>query len=132
MAEGAATFGLDYEGQPLLKFTDMESTYPRYPTVAEAEEGLTEEELDSWIDLRPYMNATPYTVHARAPLMRAYRLVRSLGLRHLVVVNDAHDFVGLLTRSELLESNLESCLGRKRMRERAAEDAAAAAAELDD
>jgi len=113
VSRGAELYGLDYEGLPLLPWSEMERTYPRYPTVGEARRGLGERDLESWLDLRPYMNATPFTVHARAPLMRAYRLFRSMGLRHLIVVNDAHDVVGMLTRKDLLQSHLEACLRRK-------------------
>ncbi|KAA0157273.1 hypothetical protein FNF29_00625 [Cafeteria roenbergensis] len=113
-AAGAAMFGLDYEGQPLLPWSAMERGYPRYPTAEEARAGLSEEDLSCWLDLRPYMNATPYTVHARAPLMRGYRLFRSMGLRHLIAVNDAHDVVGILTRRDLLEEHLHNCLERRR------------------
>jgi chloride channel 7 len=108
-----AVFGLDFEGQPLLTWEDMESSYPRYPTLSEARANLEEGDTELWLDLRPYMNPTPFTVHARAPLLRAYRLFRSLGLRHLVVVNDCHDVVGILTRKDLIDSNLRACLQRK-------------------
>lgn len=36
------------------------------------------------MDLTPYMNATPHTVQDQTPVPRAFRLFRSLGLRHLV------------------------------------------------
>ncbi len=67
-----------------------------------------------FVDLRPYMNATPFTVHVHAPLDRAYRLFRGHGLRHLVVVNDSGDAVGIITRSDLLPAVLEAAYMRKR------------------
>jgi hypothetical protein len=42
-----------------------------------------------WIDLRPYINAHINTVLTDAPIARAYRLFRTLGLRQLVVVSTA-------------------------------------------
>lgn len=115
--ESAALYGLDFEGKPLLGWSDFEMRYPRYPTAWEARRSVSETELDQWLDIRPYMNTTPFTVHARAPLMRAYRLYRSMGLRHLVVVNDAFDAVGILTRADLLPENLHDCLRRRLHRE---------------
>ena len=41
---------------------------------------------ECWLDLRPYMNRTIHTVNAEAPIGRAFRLFRTLGLRQLVVV----------------------------------------------
>jgi chloride channel 7 len=37
------------------------------------------------MDLRPFMQRNPFVVHADASLSRAYRLFRTMGLRHLFV-----------------------------------------------
>ena len=46
---------------------------------------LTEEELESMMDLRPFMQRNPFVVQADANLSRTYRLFRTMGLRHLFV-----------------------------------------------
>ena len=69
------------------------------------------------MDLRPYINPTPYTVHAQASVERAYSLFRGLGLRHLSVINDCHDCIGIITRHNLVEEYLEEVLEEK-MRDR--------------
>jgi chloride channel 7 len=46
---------------------------------------LTEEELESMMDLRPFMQRNPFVVQADANLSRTYRLFRTMGLRHLLV-----------------------------------------------
>lgn len=69
-----------------------------------------------WIDLRPYMNPTPFTVHLHAPLDRAFRLFRQHGLRHLVVINDCHDVVGIISRADLLPDVLETRLKQRTVR----------------
>lgn len=43
------------------------------------------------IDLRPFMNPSPYTLPHRASLPRLFRLFRALGLRHLPIVNDVNE-----------------------------------------
>eukprot|EP01061_Rhynchopus_euleeides_P018318 TRINITY_DN30277_c0_g1_i1.p1 TRINITY_DN30277_c0_g1~~TRINITY_DN30277_c0_g1_i1.p1 ORF type:complete len:788 (+),score=318.74 TRINITY_DN30277_c0_g1_i1:64-2364(+) len=53
------------------------------------------------LDLRNYMNLSPFFVLESAPLKQAYRLFRFLGLRQLCVVNQAHQAVGILTRTNL-------------------------------
>jgi hypothetical protein len=58
------------------------------------------------MDLRPYINRTVYTVNRLAPVARAFRLFRTLGLRHLIAVNDFGDCVGILTRAELVEDHV--------------------------
>lgn len=93
--------GFDFEGRPLLSWHDIEGPYPRFPQAKDLAKTLTAEDLKQFADLRPYMNATPYTIHVRAPITRAYKLFRSIGLRHLVVVNDCGDAVGMLTRKDL-------------------------------
>ena len=46
---------------------------------------LSGPELEMLIDLRPFMQRNPFIVHADASLSRAYRLFRTMGLRHLFV-----------------------------------------------
>ena len=46
---------------------------------------LGEEELDRLVDIRSFMQRNPFMVHADASLSRAYRLFRTMGLRHLFV-----------------------------------------------
>lgn len=47
---------------------------------------LSEEEMDMFIDLHPFTNASPYTVVETMSLGKALTLFRELGLRHLLVV----------------------------------------------
>ncbi|KAF7840176.1 putative chloride channel-like protein CLC-g [Senna tora] len=47
---------------------------------------LTEEEMDMFIDLHPFTNASPYTVVETMSLGKALTLFREVGLRHLLVV----------------------------------------------
>lgn len=73
--------------------------YPRFPTIEDVE--ITDEERTKSIDLRPYMNLAPHTVVHSTSLPRMFRLFRALGLRHLPVVNDANEVVGMVTRKDL-------------------------------
>jgi len=47
---------------------------------------LLEEEMDMFIDLHPFTNASPYTVVETMSLGKALTLFRELGLRHLLVI----------------------------------------------
>ena len=68
---------------------------------------LSDTELDSVLNLTNYMNLHPVVVPSDASVSRAYRLFRTLGMRHMLV-GDAHPRLrGLLTRKDLTEENAE-------------------------
>lgn len=97
-----------FNDQYALSYRDIESNYPRYPTIQEIK--LDQEERDLWMDLTPYMNPTPHTIQDQTPVPRAFRLFRSLGLRHLVVLNRRNEVRGLITRKDLTPAHLKLCL----------------------
>ena len=53
------------------------------------------------VDLAPYMDEHPLSVHSSYPLAKVHTLFRSLGLRHLVIVNSDNTVYGIVTRKEL-------------------------------
>ena len=65
------------------------------------------------VDLRPFMQRHPHVIAADASLSRAYRLFRTLGLRHLLVAPPRPQAVGLITRKDICEANARLALGRK-------------------
>uniref|UniRef100_A0A6M2DZ13 Chloride channel protein n=1 Tax=Xenopsylla cheopis TaxID=163159 RepID=A0A6M2DZ13_XENCH len=73
--------------------------YPRYPNIQDIM--LSEYDERYIIDLTSYMNPSPYTVHTTASLPRMFTLFRALGLRHLLIINDANEVVGVVTRKDL-------------------------------
>ncbi|KAI9981920.1 hypothetical protein PInf_009703 [Phytophthora infestans] len=97
-----------YNDQYALSYRDMEGSYPRYPSINDIQ--LDEEERDLWMDLTPYMNPTPHTVQEQTPVPRAFRLFRSLGLRHLIVLNRRNEVRGVITRKDLTPAHLKFCL----------------------
>merc|ERR1711962_1365234 len=68
-----------------------------------AEEGIR-------IDLRNFVNKSAMSVHERFSLQRTYTIFRSLGLRHLVVVNDTFKVTGIITRKDLMGFSIEEKL----------------------
>ena len=53
-------------------------------------------------DCTRYMNPCPYTVSVHAPITKVFTLFRSLGLRHLIVVNNAGEVImGRLGKEKL-------------------------------
>ena len=53
------------------------------------------------LDLRPYMQRTPFVLQGNASLARAYRLFRTMGLHHLYVGPSKPQVIGLLSRKVL-------------------------------
>ena len=63
-----------------------------------------------WLDLRPFVNSSAISVHSRFSLHRTYNIFRSLGLRHLVVVDDNNKVAGIITRKDLMGFAIEEKL----------------------
>ncbi|KAG2713375.1 hypothetical protein I3760_04G173700 [Carya illinoinensis] len=72
---------------------------------------LTEEEMEMFIDLHPFTNASPYTVVETMSLAKALMLFREVGLRHLLVIpklSGRSPVVGILTRHDFMAENILS------------------------
>eukprot|EP00966_Prymnesium_polylepis_P185373 4297008-Prymnesium_polylepis.1 len=72
--------------------------------------GIDERELDELIDLRPYMDPSPFMVTQLMPLSRVYRLFNEIGVRHLPVLNAQQCLVGIITRKDLQVDSMQSSL----------------------
>lgn len=84
-----------------LNLETFQSSYPRYPKLEDVEANLDEAAYNYHVDLRSIMNPTPYIVHYSASFPRIFQIFRSLGLRHLVVIDDRNQVVGMITRKDL-------------------------------
>ncbi|XP_072425660.1 chloride channel protein C-like [Chiloscyllium punctatum] len=78
---------------------------------------------DYYVNLKPHINQSAMTVHANFSLQRTYIIFRTLGLRHLTVVDLRNRVLGIITRKDLMpfcleekllqSENLESDNGRR-------------------
>lgn len=84
-----------------LNLETFQKSYPSYPTLEEVIANMDEEAYKYHVDLRSVMNPTPYIVHYSASFPRIFQIFRSLGLRHLVVIDDRNEVVGMITRKDL-------------------------------
>ncbi|XP_059170124.1 H(+)/Cl(-) exchange transporter 7-like [Physella acuta] len=92
------------EGQTptkILSLNDFQNPYPVALSLKIEDIQLSEEDRNCVMDFRPYMNQTPYTVSLNFSMPRVFRLFRGLGLRHLVVINDNFEPIGMVTRKDL-------------------------------
>mmetsp|Transcript_85904 Transcript_85904/g.168043 ORF Transcript_85904/g.168043 Transcript_85904/m.168043 type:complete len:963 (-) Transcript_85904:51-2939(-) len=83
----------------------LERTYPNYPRIEDII--LTPTEMNCYLDIRPYMDTSPYTINASSSVQRCYRFFRTMGLRHLIVLDGDHRVTGMITRKDISESRLE-------------------------
>ncbi|XP_005294471.4 H(+)/Cl(-) exchange transporter 7 [Chrysemys picta bellii] len=90
--------------QRRLKLKDFRDAYPRFPPIQSIH--VSQDERECMMDLTEFMNPSPYTVPQEASLPRVFKLFRALGLRHLVVVDNHNEVVGLVTRKDLARYRL--------------------------
>jgi hypothetical protein len=83
----------------------LEGDYPHYPDILDNKPDQFSR--NRVIDLRPYINTSPATIHESASVRKAYTMFRGIGLRHLCVIDHEHVCVGLITRHDLLEHHIE-------------------------
>ncbi|CAL1545997.1 unnamed protein product [Lymnaea stagnalis] len=93
--------------QNSITLKDFENPYPVAQSLKIEDVDLNDEDKQCVMDLRPYMNQTPYTVSLNFSMPRVFRLFRGLGLRHLVVVNDNFEPIGMVTRKDLAKYRAE-------------------------
>lgn len=90
---------------PLVNWGTLESSYPNYPEIDEL--SVSAEDRNALLDLRPYMDRAPMVLNEHATVQRAYKVFRSLGLRHLYIIDMHCKIVGIVTRAELVPSYLK-------------------------
>ncbi len=88
----------------MISYDALERTYPKYPQIDEID--LSEDDMRCWVDLRNYMETAPFTMNENASVSRCYRLFRTMGLRHLILTNEAHKVTGIITRHDITEHKL--------------------------
>ncbi|XP_037540369.1 chloride transport protein 6 isoform X2 [Nematolebias whitei] len=94
--------------QPRLSYAEMTEDYPRYPDIHEVDLTLLNPLMI--VDVTPYMNTSPYTVSPNTRISQVFNLFRTMGLRHLPVVNAVGEIVGIITRHNLTHELLAAKL----------------------
>jgi chloride channel 7 len=77
-----------------------------------------QEDYNREIDLTPFINLTVVSVNTEFAVSEAYTIFRTMGLRHLPVVDENNKLKGMITKKDLLEHNCkEIYLLLKRIKE---------------
>ena len=62
---------------------------------------------DLYVDLEPYVNQSAVSLPGKFSLHRTYIIFRTLGLRHLTIVDGENRVVGVITRKDLMGFHME-------------------------
>jgi chloride channel 7 len=113
------SIGDERQTEPLLETSkqreqlmDILSPTPYKPRPAD-ELQLSEAELSQLVDLRPFMQRHPWVIPNTAPLSRAYRLFRNMGLQYMYVIKERPNVTGVVSRKDLTEANAKLALSEK-------------------
>jgi len=79
--------------------------YPNFPDAHELR-GEIDAMGGHLVDVTSHMHPCPYTVHPCSPLPPVFNLFRTMGLRHLPVVNKRGEILGIITRHDLMHHKL--------------------------
>uniref|UniRef100_A0A336KZX9 Chloride channel protein n=1 Tax=Culicoides sonorensis TaxID=179676 RepID=A0A336KZX9_CULSO len=77
--------------------------YPRYPELKDINIHEDKALHNYHINMKMFMNPSPYSVHERTSVPRVFQIFRALGLRHLLVVNNDNHVKGIITRKDLID-----------------------------
>ncbi|XP_061458027.1 H(+)/Cl(-) exchange transporter 6 isoform X2 [Rhineura floridana] len=94
--------------QPRLSYSELAEDYPRYPDIHDLDLTLLNPRMI--VDITPYMNPSPFTVSPNTHVSQVFNLFRTMGLRHLPVVNAVGEIVGVITRHNLTHEFLQARL----------------------
>jgi chloride channel 7 len=56
------------------------------------------------LDLRPFLNKAPVAVLPDCPMSRIFTIFRSLGTRHLTIIDQNYTPVGIIARKDIMSS----------------------------
>eukprot|EP01083_Nonionella_stella_P172494 592144_1 len=103
-----------HHAPPILKLCDLtDRTWKKIKRISPDDFGVSPSELaQRYIDLTPYMFLSPAAVHRNTSVLQLYNQFRGIGLRHLVVIGNTRQIVGMITTHELNEQNLEHAVHR--------------------
>jgi len=98
---------LRMESRTIVDFESIErGSYPNYPAIESVK--LSQAEREQWLDVRSYMDRAPHVLHDKSSVLRCHRYFRTMGLRHLILIDDQHRCVGMMTRKDLNKEKLLS------------------------
>ena len=85
----------------------VDSAFRRHEMLDLEQVKLSVADMESSIDLRPFMDPSPYIVSDLMPIKRVYDYFNVVGVRHLTVIDCREEVVGIITRKDILTETIE-------------------------
>merc|ERR1712146_60501 len=82
-----------------LTVQEIRKYYPRWPTASSLR--VSAGDREKFLDIEAYYNKSPYSVRWNNSLSRIFHLFRTMGLRHVAVVDIQNRLVGMITRKDI-------------------------------
>lgn len=98
-----------------IRCADFRDAYPRFPPIQQIH--ISPHEREFTIDLLPFMNPGSYSIQDCCSLPRIFRLVRAIGLRHVVVINQRNEVIGMVTRKDIARYKVHMENGKLHIKE---------------
>lgn len=86
-----------------ISIETFRNEYPRFPCIKDIRISHDKSASNYTIDMEMFMNPTPYSINQLTSVPRIFMLFRSLGLRHLMVVDADNHVRGIITRKDFLK-----------------------------
>jgi chloride channel 7 len=102
----AAVQGVEVATCSAVFYDSLEKKYPKYTTIDQVV--LSEADMDLFVDLRPYMDTSAFIIHESTSVSRTHHQLRTMGLRHLVVIDSSYSVVGMVTRRDVTNKVLRA------------------------
>nr|XP_002124075.1 chloride transport protein 6 isoform X1 [Ciona intestinalis] len=91
--------------QEVLSYEKFNEDYPRFMNIHDM--NMDDLNLNEILDVTPYMHPCPHIVHPDSPVPQVFNLFRTMGLRHLPVINSRGEVLGWITRHNLTHEFIE-------------------------
>ncbi|XP_065891221.1 H(+)/Cl(-) exchange transporter 6-like isoform X2 [Dysidea avara] len=104
-----------YDKPNVLSYDDLMKDFPHFCTIDDL--NISDYDKSKTLDMIHYINPCPYTVIPLTPVSRVFNLFRTMGLRHLVVVDGCGLLCGVITRLNLTHDFLHKCHHRRQQME---------------
>eukprot|EP00092_Neocalanus_flemingeri_P010722 GFUD01011549.1.p1 GENE.GFUD01011549.1~~GFUD01011549.1.p1 ORF type:complete len:864 (-),score=141.42 GFUD01011549.1:346-2937(-) len=112
---GSELINIDIDYTEFNKMRGHKLSDPKLTKELLAQAQKSSERTDIKVDLRKYINRSAMSVPERFSLHRTYNIFRSLGLRHLTIVDNNFLVTGIITRKDLMGFSIEEKLLQRRM-----------------
>lgn len=104
LGEEEATQGVEIATCSAVFYDNLEKKYPKYTKVEDLT--LSDADQEMFVDLRPYMDTSAFIIHESTSVSRCHNQLRTMGLRHLVVIDSSYSVVGIVTRRDITDKVL--------------------------